>query len=330
VTGTFSGDDAGYRVRLWIWDGAARMIEDHAAFGVGLGNFQYHSPAYLGEALWARGPGGHYFNRLHTLHAHSDYLEVLAETGIVGACLLLAFFALLPRVRSPAWAGLAAALVFSLLNTTLHSPPHVLGVLLCAAALPRRRSAAKEDANRARWRSRALWITGTLIVCAVVIGANLAPNYLMARAESTVAAGNPGATLNAYRDASRLPGSAYAACEALAILDANAGRFREAERLVDCARLGLDTGDVHYLAGYVAEMQGNNAHASAEYAACVLRWPDHVRAWEGRLALAPESERDALLAQALPWLGPPAAERLTTLRAHLRSQPSPRSDATAP
>ncbi len=330
VANSFGEGDIGYRARLWMWDGAARMIAGNAPLGVGLGNFQFQSPEYLGQAIRARGPGGHYFNRLHTLHAHSDYLETLAETGLAGACLVVAFFALLPRVASPAWAGLGAGLVFSLVNTTLHSPPHVMAVLLCAASLPRAGDAAVRDAQSSLPRLRVAWISGALVVCTGVAITVLVPSFLLARAESTVNSGNADATRMAYQQAMRWPGAVYKACQATAILDANAGRFRESERFVNCALRGLDTGNVRYLAGYVAEMQGNLVRAAAEYEACTLRWPDHLRAWEHRLALAPETERDALLDAALPWLKPEAAEGLRALREDLRSEPVPPSAGAVP
>src|SRR2546421_11024632 len=55
-----------------------RMWRDHLVLGVGLGNFETAYPGYqsLPTDLWID-------------HAHNDYLEATAETGLVGAVLIL-------------------------------------------------------------------------------------------------------------------------------------------------------------------------------------------------------------------------------------------------
>ncbi|MBN2311432.1 MAG: O-antigen ligase family protein, partial [Candidatus Hydrogenedentes bacterium] len=57
MASVFAAGDAGVGLRLWFWDGALRMVRDHALIGVGPGNYAYWSPRYLGEALWAAGGG---------------------------------------------------------------------------------------------------------------------------------------------------------------------------------------------------------------------------------------------------------------------------------
>ena len=59
--------------RLAHWQAAFYMASDHPFIGVGLGNYEAAYPEY-GLPSWPRALG----------HAHNDYLNTLAETGIVG------------------------------------------------------------------------------------------------------------------------------------------------------------------------------------------------------------------------------------------------------
>jgi O-antigen ligase len=74
--------DENYAVleRLARWQAALAMAEDHPWLGIGFGNYE---PAYADYALinWPYPLG----------HAHNYYLNLLAETGIIG---LLAYFLL--------------------------------------------------------------------------------------------------------------------------------------------------------------------------------------------------------------------------------------------
>src|SRR5207302_3664568 len=60
----------------WTLD-SLRMLRGHPALGVGLGNFGTAYPGY--QSI----PGDSWLD-----HAHDDYAEVIAETGLVGAALI--------------------------------------------------------------------------------------------------------------------------------------------------------------------------------------------------------------------------------------------------
>ncbi len=64
--------------RLAIWEGAAAMIRDHWLFGVGLGQFADHFPHYRLTSYYTRYP-------------HNLFLEVFAESGVVGVVALVGF-----------------------------------------------------------------------------------------------------------------------------------------------------------------------------------------------------------------------------------------------
>jgi len=72
--------------RLPLWEDAWKMIRQHPVTGQGLGTFQWTYPAY--ETVDPDSPA---------LYAHNDYLQALAEVGIIGLVLLLAALVLAYR-----------------------------------------------------------------------------------------------------------------------------------------------------------------------------------------------------------------------------------------
>ncbi|MBI5115657.1 O-antigen ligase family protein [Candidatus Poribacteria bacterium] len=104
--------------RLHVWRDSLRMALEFPWFGVGLGAYRYGFPIY--QTL----EGGIFYN-----HAHNDYVEFLAETGLVGsACMfvtLLAFVAvpihwLIKRQRLQ-FGPLAIASLIGVLSLLLHA-----------------------------------------------------------------------------------------------------------------------------------------------------------------------------------------------------------------
>jgi O-antigen ligase len=69
-------------VRRAYWTGAARLIAERPVAGVGLGNFEDHYPRVKGEV------------QQEVKLVHNDYLQVLAETGVIGFLVFGALIAL--------------------------------------------------------------------------------------------------------------------------------------------------------------------------------------------------------------------------------------------
>jgi len=89
--------EANYAVleRLAHWQAAWRMFEDHPWLGVGIGNYEPVYPAYA-LPQWPNPMG----------HAHNYYLNILAETGLVGlASYLILWMAVFRRI----WRALCLA-----------------------------------------------------------------------------------------------------------------------------------------------------------------------------------------------------------------------------
>jgi O-antigen ligase len=101
--GAFTGsaatmeDAIGHRV--WIWRGALNMIEANPVNGVGAGGFRYAFPTYAVED----DPFVNADPPISPYHSHQLWLEILAESGSIGAVGLLALLILLlmAGIRAP-------------------------------------------------------------------------------------------------------------------------------------------------------------------------------------------------------------------------------------
>ncbi len=104
--------------RLYAARYALAMVKERPLFGFGGGTFYTVFPRFKGPH-----PLGFYD------HAHNDFVEIAADTGLVGLALLLtvAAMALWRALRAlgdhspPLTRGVAAALVMTILCTTIHS-----------------------------------------------------------------------------------------------------------------------------------------------------------------------------------------------------------------
>jgi O-antigen ligase len=124
--------------RVSIFKDALKIIRDHPIAGTGLGTFETVYPRYES-----------FYDGLLVDHAHDDYLELLADTGIIGAICMAVFIALFlwrallnlqaaksSRVRS-FYVGCFVACCGLLLHATVdfnfHIPSNALLFLLLAA-----------------------------------------------------------------------------------------------------------------------------------------------------------------------------------------------------
>jgi len=79
--------------RSWYTTAGLKMARDHPVTGVGLYNYQFHYPDLKPPCAE------------ETRRAHSDYIDVTAETGVPGGLLFLAFWILLPVSLLPGGPG---------------------------------------------------------------------------------------------------------------------------------------------------------------------------------------------------------------------------------
>jgi O-antigen ligase len=129
-----------YGIRGQIWEDTWTMIRHNRLMGVGLGAYETAYPIYTRES----GVQG------ITAEAHNDYLQILAEAGVMGAAVALWFIIILLRaiaraVRSPdplmaaialgGGAGLFGLLVHSIFDFNLHLPSHALVFLILSTVI---------------------------------------------------------------------------------------------------------------------------------------------------------------------------------------------------
>lgn len=292
LQGTLTDQDVGGRARIWFWAGALHMLAAHPALGVGLGNYNYWSPYYQAEAL--QGPWGRYLyhNELHTLHAHSEPLEWMAETGLLGSVFLLWFgMRILKRRphRHPETSGIIALAIFACFNTFIHSNPHVLAVLLLSAMMglgPKPSFAAASEMEpvahgkgrrRNGWHAKeALFPLFAMLLTAGLLFTSLLPSAQQCAAEQTHVQGGLAEPL--YLHALSRPWPNYHARESYAILLLDEGRFEEAEQQLAAASHGIDTGRIHLLRAICAEALGNAQKTEEHLRHCLARWPANAHA----------------------------------------------------
>ncbi|KMO87013.1 polymerase [Megasphaera cerevisiae DSM 20462] len=78
-----SGADTSVSMRLDMWTAAVSMIADHPFLGIGWGAFKYVYPVY-NELIQQAG--------ITIFHAHNMFLNIFAETGILGFFFFMWFF----------------------------------------------------------------------------------------------------------------------------------------------------------------------------------------------------------------------------------------------
>jgi hypothetical protein len=315
VTRTFSGADVGFRVRLWMWDGAVEMVRENPLTGVGFCNYGLQSPYYLGKVLWKPGGEWHYRNELHADTAHSEPLQFAAENGVTGMAVLLGVLllfglkskkgelTLLPVCRPlpEAWGALAALGVVALFNATLHSAPHALAGLLLLCGRP-------GPCRPFRMGRAEAWLmpAACLLFLWPHVQNTLIPSHLLRVAESAHVAHQPEAEA-LYRRAIAWSGFSTQAHEDYAILLSDQGRNEEALRQLDLANPGLDTGRVHLLRAACAQAMGNRDLAFKAAAQCLFRWPESGQAWDILMKNCPPDQLDPWKQRWARWMGKTAA-----------------------
>ena len=125
--------------RAWIWRDTLAMIRDNWAMGVGLGAYQTAFPIYSQRD-----------GSLIVAQAHNDYLQILADCGIIGVILVLWFIVLVIedfrhaiRHRNPVMSGMAlgcgggvfSIIIYSIFDFNLQLPSNALLFLVLTAVI---------------------------------------------------------------------------------------------------------------------------------------------------------------------------------------------------
>ncbi len=129
--------DASATARLTFWKNASKLIIQNPIAGVGLGNWLVESIYYDSKSM---------NNMLISVHAHNDFIEIMAETGLINGLIYLGMFLIifiitLKRVlkksdsntKDMALLALLLLVVYgvdSLLNFPLYRPTMQIGLCL--------------------------------------------------------------------------------------------------------------------------------------------------------------------------------------------------------
>lgn len=135
-----------------------RIIRDYPILGVGAGSFESAYPAYQS-----------FSSDLVVNHVHNDYLEALAETGIVGFVLVLCAIGLFLRqvfflsLHRSNWIGIGAAvgccglLIHSFSDFNLHIPANAAWFAYAAAIATVSRESSTRSLSRQKSDQEAAW-----------------------------------------------------------------------------------------------------------------------------------------------------------------------------
>ena len=137
--------------RGWVWRDTIAMIKANPLLGVGLGAYD------TAFSMYTKSDGS-----LRVPQAHNDYLQVVADCGVVGGLIAIWFLIILFRTvmrgirsRDPLYSGLAlgsgsgifALLVHSLFDFNLQLPANALLFLVLVAIAVYAAAAAKLETN---------------------------------------------------------------------------------------------------------------------------------------------------------------------------------------
>jgi len=185
--------------RSWDWWIGLEMWKSSPWVGVGLGNYKLEFLPYKAQFLQTPQGANYDFYIARAAQAHNEYVQVLAEVGILGLAAVAAFLvflvtSLLSRLRRSVdegdqldlilcSAGLVAVVVHALVSFPAHLPASSLAaILVCGLALsPAYGDRATVAVHVRGWKLRAavivMAVTGVAI--SIVAVRDLASNALM-------------------------------------------------------------------------------------------------------------------------------------------------------
>ena len=84
------------KTRSWDWWVGLAMFKDHPLFGVGLGNYKLNFVPYKADFLATPRGAAYNFYIPRAAQAHNDYVQTIAEMGVLGIIALLSILVILP------------------------------------------------------------------------------------------------------------------------------------------------------------------------------------------------------------------------------------------
>ncbi len=246
--------------RSWDWWIGWEMFKDHPLTGIGLGNYKLDFLPY--KASFLATPRGQafpfYINR--AAQAHSEFVQVLAELGVLGALALVSLLAglivsLWKRLRHNEEenrfdlllfsCGIATFLIHGAVSFPAHLPASSL-VLILAAGLVFSRVYGESGVFCIRWTG---WTMKSAVLCVVLIGLavsviagrDLSANLLMSKGVEQAQLGNTYGAESYFEDSIRLDFAPRQTYFHIATVQIARGAYEEAQvNLERCLTRFLD------------------------------------------------------------------------------------------
>jgi O-antigen ligase/Tfp pilus assembly protein PilF len=99
-------------LRLAIWRNTIEMVKERPVLGYGLGNHKIYYPKYHSQVVRENT-----FSETHQpSHVHNDFLQLLSETGVVGAMAAILVFFLFFVMAATLWLAAPGHIVFAVLG----------------------------------------------------------------------------------------------------------------------------------------------------------------------------------------------------------------------
>lgn len=203
-------------VRLFYWESALQMGAAHPVFGVGAGGFALYTSYYQEKVLkrWEKAlPDMAARVQPHVeLYTHNDYLQLFAETGIVGVgAFALLFFSIFSGALKKARTepdtlfrtlliGVSGAVVAYLINALLNFPWRVLPTIILLWSVFSLLSLSEEPKYKSLPFSRNALLAGALLffLYPAIEARTLAANQYIKEGQRLFASGNYQAAKNAF------------------------------------------------------------------------------------------------------------------------------------
>ncbi len=274
ITQSFSKEDVGFRVRFWVYDGTIRMFISHPILGVGFGNFYYWSPRYLAQALHSSYGGIHIRNELLTLHAHNDFLELLAETGILGLAMICIFYFLWLFIYRKSYVWIAFVLI-SFFNPILISASHIIIAFISLFDGTREeQNEIKMKFSGVNLKKKSRYIV-CLCSCFVIIFLAYAlwiPDYRLRQAEKSLILGRD--CIKQYQELVCSRFATYSMYEGYAHALMEKGDYETAYKVLKKSLTKTDSGQVYLMLGQCAQNLGKKEESIQWHKEYLYRFPD--------------------------------------------------------
>ncbi len=298
--------------RIFIWKVSWEMVQDSPILGIGYGNYPVEYLNYQAKFFSHKENGGYYDRASNLKDAHSEYLQVLAETGIVGLFLFfltgtifcVLAFSVLNFVENKdtkllvrlCISGVAMVLVHSLVDTPLRQPPIAVlffFYLSLVSLLSKEYYGERFSIRRLKIQkltefrcslipSKSLTILSGAFLC--IFSMNLIMRALnkfdayknWKEGQEYVSMGNYEAAIRAYEKALKVTPNEGELRFHLGGAYVYSDRYSEAISELEKATLNFNDKNIYYCLGYAYQQLGNYHHAEMNFRKVQAMFPSHL------------------------------------------------------